>query len=318
MAAAPRLTLVLGDDEFLSSRAVSGAVALARTTSPDADVHDYDARTLGADAFIDMDSPSLFGDTRVVVVRDAHDLGDDVRTRLAAFVAEPPDDVVLVVAHAGGNKGKKLVEACKQAGAQVIACQKLTKPGDRLAFVQAEFNAAGSEVTAGACKAVLDAVGADLRELAAACSQLAADTPGTVDESVVGRYFRGRADASGFVVADRAIEGDRAGALAELRFAAAAGVPPVLVVSALSAQIRTIARVASAGRMSADTIARDLKLPPWRVDKAKRQARGWTPDALVEAHAAVALADAEVKGGGTDPGYALERAVLAVASGRGR
>ncbi|MEO6712543.1 MAG: DNA polymerase III subunit delta [Mycobacteriales bacterium] len=313
-----RLTLVLGDDEFLSSRAVSSAVTAARATDADADVHEYDSKTLGPEAFIDMASPSLFGDTRIVVVREAADLSDDTRVPLAAFVAGQPDDVVLVIAHAGGNKGKKLVEACKQAGAHVIACQKLSKPGDRLAFVQAEFHAAGAEVTAGACKAVLEAVGNDLRELAGACSQLAADAPGIVDEDVVGRYFRGRADASGFVVADRAVEGDSAGALAELRFAAAAGVAPVLVVSALSAQIRTIARVASAGRLSADTIARDLKMPPWRIDKARRQMRGWTPESLVEAHAAVARADAEVKGGGTDPSYALVRAVLAVARGKGR
>jgi DNA polymerase-3 subunit delta len=312
------LTLVLGDDEFLSSRAVAAAVAATRDVVADAEVHDYDPRSLGLEAFVDMASPSLFGDTKIVVVREAHDLGEDVRSALIQFVAGQPDDVVLVVAHAGGNKGKKLVEACKQAGAAVVACQKLSRPGDRLAFIQAEFNAAGSEVTAGACKAVLDAVGADLRELAAACSQLAADTAGTVDEAVVGRYFRGRADASGFAVADRAIEGDSAGALAELRFAAAAGVAPVLVVSALSSQIRTIARVASAGRTSAETIARDLKLPPWRVDKARRQSRGWTPESLVEAHAAIARADAEVKGGGTDAAYALERAVLVVARGRGR
>lgn len=318
MASQAQLTLVLGDDEFLSARAVSAAVAAARAADADADLHDYDARTLGPDAFVDMASPSLFCDMRIVVVRDAQDLTEDVRGSLAAFVADQPGDVVLVVAHAGGNKGKKLVEACKQAGAAIVACQKLTKAGDRLAFVQAEFRAAGGEVTAGACKAVVEAVGGDLRELAAACSQLAADTLGTVDESVVGRYFRGRADASGFVVADRAIEGDSAGALVELRFAAAAGLAPVLVVSALSAQIRTIARVASAGRMGVDEIARDLKLPPWRVDKARRQCRGWTPESLVEAHAAVARADAEVKGGGTDPAYALERAVLAVARGRGR
>ena len=240
------MTLVLGDDEFLSSRAVANAVAASRV-SADADVHDYDARTLGPDAFVDMASPSLFGDVRIIVVRDAQDLVDEVRVPLAAFVADQPDDVVMVIAHAGGNKGKKLVETCKQAGAKVLACSKLTKPGDRLAFIQGEFHSVGSEVTAGACKAILDAVGADLRELAAACSQLSSDTPGTVDEDVVGRYFRGRADASGFVVADRAIEGDSAGALAELRMAVAAGVPAVLVVSALSSQIRTIARVASAG-----------------------------------------------------------------------
>jgi len=318
MTDAPRLTLVLGDEEFLASRAVLAAVGAVRAAHADADLHEYDARSLVPEAFVDMASPSLFGDIRIIVVREAHELGDDVRTSLAAFASDQPEDVVLVVAHAGGNKGKKLVEACKAAGARVVGCQKLTKPADRLAFVQAEFHAAGSEVTAGACRAVLDAVGGGLRELAAACGQLAVDTPGAVDESVVGRYFRGRADASGFVVADRAIEGDGAGAIVELRFAAAAGVVPVLVVSALASQIRTLARVASAGRMNADTIARDLKLPPWRVDKARRQCRGWTPESLVAAHAAVARADAEVKGGGTDAAYALERAVLAVARGRSR
>lgn len=319
MVRSARLTLALGDDEFLSSRVVAAAVAAARRDDAEAGLHEYDARTLSADAFFDMSSPSLFGDTRVVVVREAHDLPEDVRRLLADFIADQPEDVVMVLAHAGGNKGKKLVEVCKQGGATVIACVKLTKPGDRLAFVQAEFRAAGGDVTAGACKAVLDAVGNDLRELAAACSQLAGDTAGTVDESVVGRYFRGRAEASGFVVADRAIDGDGAGALAELRFAAAGGIAPVLVVSALAAQIRTIARVASAGRGTSDAvIARDLKMPPWRVEKARRQSRGWTPESLVEAHAAIARADAEVKGGGTDAAYALERAVLAVARGRGR
>jgi DNA polymerase III subunit delta len=237
---------------------------------------------------------------------------------LAEFVADQPDDVVLVVAHAGGTKGKKLLDACRAAGARVVSCPKVTKPADRLMFVQQEFLRAGRESTAGACRALLDAVGGDLRELGAACSQLADDTGGVVDEAAVARYFRGRADASGFVVADRAVEGDSAGALAELRFAAAAGVPPVLVVSALSQQIRTIARVASAGRASAESVAKDLKLPPWRVDKARRQARGWTPESLVRAHAAVARADAEVKGGGTDAGYALERAVLEIAAGHAR
>jgi DNA polymerase III subunit delta len=317
MPAPPRLTLVLGDEELLVSRGVSAAVAAAKAAESDADVTEYDARSLTADAFLDLASPSLFGECRIVAIRDSQDLAEDARTLLAAFVADQPDDVVLVIAHAGGQKGKKLVEACKAAGALVVPCAKLTKVGERLGFVQAEFNAAGADVTAGACKALLDAVGGDLRELAAACGQLAADVPGTIDERVIARYFRGRPDASGFAVADRAIEGDSAGALAELRFAVAAGVAPVLIVSALASQLRTIARVASAGRASADSIAKDLKLPPWRVDKARRQSAGWAPDSLVDAHAAVALADVEVKGGGTDPAYAVEQAVLAVARGRG-
>ena len=316
-AAIAPLTLVLGDEELLVSRAIGECIAAVRAADPEADIREYDARSLGADALMDLSSPSLFGDRRLAVIRDSHDLPEDVRTTLCGFIADQPDDVTVVIAHPGGNKGKKLLDACKTASARTIAAAKVTKPADRLMFVQGEFLRAGRESTAGACRALLDAVGGDLRELGAACSQLASDTTGTIDEEMVARYFRGHADASGFVVADRAIEGDVAAALRELRFATAAGVPAVLVVSALAQQIRTIARVASAGRQSADSIARDLKMPPWKVDKARRQVRGWTPETLVLAHTAVARADIEVKGGGTDAGYALERAVLEIASGRG-
>ena len=73
-------------------------------------------------------------------------------------------------------------------------------------------------------RALLDAVGNDLRELAAACGQLAADTSGVIDQAVVARYYRGRAEATGFSVADRAVEGRLAEALEKLRWALAVGV----------------------------------------------------------------------------------------------
>jgi len=68
-------------------------------------------------------------------------------------------------------------------------------------------------------------VGSDLRELAAACDQLAADTDGLIDEPVVARYYRGRAEATGFTVADRAVEGHLAQALEQLRWALARAFP---------------------------------------------------------------------------------------------
>lgn len=40
--------------------------------------------------------------------------------------------------------------------------------------------------------------------------------------------------------------------------------------------------------------------------------RGWTADGVSAALRAVAEADAAVKGGGADPAYALEKAVVAV------
>jgi DNA polymerase-3 subunit delta len=290
-------------------------VRAARALDPDADVRDVAAADLPG--LLDLTTPSLFGELRLVVVRGVHELAEELRDGLLSLATSGQAGVHVVLVHPGGQKGRKLVDAAKAAGAQVVSCTKVDKVGDRIGFVQGEFTAAGRPASPGACRALVEAVGGDLRELAAACEQLAADTAGQVDERAVARYFRGRADASGFVVADRAIEGDVPGALTELRLARQVGVDPVLVVAALARQIRNVARVASAGRAAPDAIARDLKLAPWMVDKARRQSRGWTPATLAAAHRAVAEADAEVKGAGSDPAYAVERAVLAVATGRG-
>lgn len=313
----PPVTLVHGDEELLVARAVATVLAAARERDPNVDVRDVAASAIDVATLMDVQTPSLFGELRVLVLRAVQDCADDVRDALLPLVATPPEGACLVLVHNGGVKGKRLVDAAKAAGARVVPCAKVDKLGDRLAFVQGEFDGANVTATAGACRAIVEAVGGDLRELSGACSQLVADTVGTVDEAAVSRFFRGRADASGFAVADRALEGDVPGSLVELRQALTAGVDPVLVVAALARQLRTVAKVASAGRGRADAVAKELKLAPWMVDKARRQSRGWSPESLAAAHAAVAVADGEVKGGGTDPAFAVERAVLAVATSCG-
>ena len=63
---------------------------------------------------------------------------------------------------------------------------------------------------------------------------------------------------------------------------------------------------------AADDVARDVGMAPWQVDKARRALGGWTADALATCVRAVAAADFEVKGGGRDPVYAVERCVLTI------
>ena len=55
---------------------------------------------------------------------------------------------------------------------------------------------------------------------------------------------------------------------------------------------------------------------PWRVERARKQAAGWHPDALAFALRAVAEADAAAKGAAADAAYSVERAVLAIAAHR--
>ncbi|GAA0355908.1 DNA polymerase III subunit delta [Microbispora corallina] len=321
MANPAPVTLVVGDEEFLADRAVAAVVSAVREADPQAEIHDLAGGKMEPGELVQLASPSLFGDRSVVVVRSAQDLPKDVITEVVKYAAHPSEDTVLVLAHPGGVKGKALVDGVKKAGAEVVTVAKPTKPGERLDFIKAEVRREGRTISPAAAQALLEAVGSDLRELAAACSQLAFDTAGkTIDEAAVARYYRGRAEVSGFTIADLAIEGKLGEALEQLRWALATGVAPVLIVSALAGGLRSLAKVGGAPRnLRGGQLASFVGMPPWKIDRVKRQLGGWGPEGISAAMQAVATADEQVKGGGTDPGYAMEKAVhVIVASRTGR
>ncbi|MBP2702700.1 DNA polymerase III subunit delta [Microbispora sp. RL4-1S] len=318
MANPAPVTLVVGDEEFLADRAVSSVVSAVREVDPEAERHDLVGGKVEPGELTRLTSPSLFGDRSVIVVRSAQDLPKDVVAEVLAYAAHPADDAVLVLSHPGGVKGKALVEGVKKAGAEVITITKPTKAGERLDFIRAEFRREGRTISPAAAQALLEAVGSDLRELAAACGQLAFDTTGkTVDEAAVARYYRGRAEVSGFTIADLAIEGKLGEALEQLRWALATGVAPVLIVSALAGGLRSLAKVGGAPRsLRGGQLAAHVGLPPWKVDRVRRQLAGWGPEGISAAVQAVATADEQVKGGGADPAYAMERAVQVIVASR--
>jgi DNA polymerase III subunit delta len=311
------VTIIIGEEEFLIDRAVRELVAAAQDAGLAGDVHDLDGAALGPGELDSLTSPSLFGGGCVLVIRSAQNASKEAAAELASYAANPAPGVSLILTHAGGPKGKELLASVKDAGARVIEYPKVTRFAERLDFVRAEFRRAGQRADDAAARALLDAVGSDLRELAAACDQLAADAQGHVDEAVVATYYRGRAEATGFTVADRAVEGHLAQALEQLRWALATGVSPVLICSALAQGVRLLGRVGSAPRgRSAVALAAEVGAPPWKVDRVRQQLRGWQPEGIARALHAVAEADAQVKGEATSAAYALERAVRRIVAAR--
>ncbi|HEX6523342.1 MAG TPA: DNA polymerase III subunit delta [Streptosporangiaceae bacterium] len=315
-ATAP-VTMIVGEEEFLADRAVRELVAAAGAD----DVHDLDGAALSPGELESLTSPSLFGGGSVVVVRSVQNTGKEAAADLIRYLKAPAEDVTLILTHTGGAKGKDLLAAAKEADkaatARIVECPKITRFAERLEFVRAEFRRAGKRADDGAARALLDAVGSDLRELAAACDQLAADTDGPVTEAAVNTYYRGRAEATGFSVADRAVEGHLAQAVEQLRWALATGVSPVLINSALASGVRLLGRVGSAPRgVNSAALAAEVGAPPWKIDRVKQQLRGWHPAGIAVALAAVAEADAQVKGEGVSAAYALERAVRRIVAAR--
>ncbi|MCG7286599.1 DNA polymerase III subunit delta [Cellulomonas sp. ACRRI] len=312
MGLAP-VVLITGPEELLAERAADRVVGLARERAADVEVTRLDAAAYGAGELTLATSPSLFAEDRVVVVENVEKGTDDLILEATAYVAAPQDDVVLVLRHGGGQRGKRLLDAVRAAGHPVVVCETVKRDADKASFVTQELRRAGRRMEARAVRSLVDAVGSDLRELAAACAQLVADTSGVISVEVVERYYGGRIEATGFRVADAAVDGNAGEAVALLRHAFATGVDPVPLVAALAARLRVLAKV-SAVRGRGPGAERDLGLAPWQVDRSRKELNRWTPEALASAITAVAQADAEVKGASRDPRFAVERAVLRIAA----
>lgn len=319
------VVLVTGGEDLLAERAVAAVTAAARAADPEVVVERLDAAGYETGRLELLASPSLFGGGTVVVVSGVEAANDAFVTDATAYVAAPAPDVCLVLRHGGGNRAKPLLDAARAGGAPEAVCTPITKDEDKVEFATAEFRRLGRRASAQAVRALVDAVGSDLRELAAACHQLASDAEaaqtsggdGRIEADLVEQWFGGRVEVTGFRVADAAVAGRADQALSLLRHALATGADPVPLVAALAMKIRTMAKVSVAGRGPAASLASALGLAPWQIDRARRELNGWSQEGLAIAVTALAEADFAVKGGGRDPVYAVERAVLTIASARG-
>jgi len=306
------LVLVSGPEELLGSRAIALIVEAVKRRDPETDVQRLEASTYGKGLLRSAASPSLFGGTAVVIIDGAASMSDDFLQDGLAYTESPDPDAVVIVRHNGGMRGKKLLDTMRKAGVPEYGCPAITRDSDLVDFVGAEFGRAKRPVSAGALRALVDSVGGDVSQLAAACAQLMGDVDGGITEQTVAKYYGTRVNATGFAVADAAVAGDKGKALTLVRHALETGVDPVPLVAALAIKLRTLAKVgASRGRGLDPT--RDLGIAPWQVDKARRELRTWDADRLAAAIEEVAAADHGVKGGDRAPAFTIERAVRRIA-----
>ena len=311
------VVLIRAGEELLADRAVARLLAQARQKDPGTEISTIEAAAYEPHRLDTLTSPSLFGERKLVLVPALEQMNDALLTDLLAYTSAPAPDVVVLLRHNGGQRGRRLLDALAGSPYPVVTIGAVRSPRDKAALVSADVRRAGRRIEPEAVGALVDALGSDLRELCSAVDQLIADTRGTITLRAVNTYYAGRFEATGFTVADAAAAGNVARAITALRHAVATGTQPVPIVAALAMKIRQLARVAAMGGRRGMS-PKDLGMAPWQVDRARRELSGWSDDALAAAIMAVARADAEVKGESRDPVHAVERAVLTICSARRR
>ncbi|MFL6090482.1 MAG: DNA polymerase III subunit delta [Aeromicrobium sp.] len=308
--------------EFLVDRMRARALAAVLSTEPECEVTTAAAGGLTPGEFLGLTSASLFSPATTVILTDLQDLPDAPSNELVVYAAEPAPEVAVILVHAGGQKGKRLLDQLRAAAS--VTEVKVEAPKyerDFVGWVRGEGRDVGAPFGDAAATLLVQAVGQDLRALAGAVDQLAATRDGaepiTVD--IVKQYFGGRADVRGYEIADAAIDGRFDLALERVRWAESAKVAAPIIVSALASGLRSLAKLADAEpRMSDADVAKLVGAPPFKIRSLRQQLRGWNSDGLAAALSAVASADLDIKSGEADPAYAVERLVLQIANARKR
>ena len=296
------VTLLVGPESYLASRALQNIRNRARAQSPELEIVEISDYSPGA--LLSAAAPSLFAEPRLISVTA---LGDGLLDELLEFLALGVDDVYVVVrAATSAGHGGKLKSGLKTA--QVIVCDELRREADRSAFVKQEFAAVGLTVEPAAVRSLVEAFADDLGELGAACQQLASSASKQVTKAQVDAVFMGRVETNSFKIADAALSGNTAEAIRLLRHGLSTGVDSVALAAALAMRVRQLARISSDRQASAAS----LGIQQWQLDRIRKDLAGWTESGLANLVRLSAETDQAVKGASRDPDYSLEKMLLAM------
>jgi DNA polymerase-3 subunit delta len=287
MTARP-ITLVVSGDEFLASAAVARIRAEHESAGFSIEEHSGDVQPL----LYALDTPSLFGEGRLVIVRDADALTAAALQRIAEWAASEPEGVRLALTGSGAKIKKAL------SGVADVVAETAPPPWEVPRWVVARVRARKRQISPEAAQALVDAVGHDLRELSSAIDQLLTATQGPVDVPAVHSLFRGL-ESQVWVFVDTVMDRDRRGGLRHLHALLGQGEHPLVLVAALARQMRTIAAVRGRDRVPAAAIAKDLGVKEGSVKRAFRQVRRFDDTEIRRAFRLLADADLSLKGGDT-------------------
>lgn len=282
------VTLIRADDDFLAGRALAGVRERLEAEGYAAEeIAPKDARALQ----YALETPSLFDAGRLIVVRGADELPASAVEAVARWAASKPGAIHLALLTSGGAK------LAKALGAHADAVEIRSPPPWELAvWVAGWFKGLGRRIAPEAAEALVESVGQDLRELAAAADQLCLLADGTIGVVDVARLFQGF-ESQVWTFVDAVMDRSAAPALRHLRALLAQGENPIGLVAALARQMRAIAVVRGSERRPAGAFAKELGMSEGAIKRAFRQARGFDDAQVRRAFRLLADADLALKGG---------------------
>jgi DNA polymerase-3 subunit delta len=298
------------------------AVALQRLRGrigEDATEQLHAAEASGEEAVAACNALGLFGgEARLVIVDGVESWkAADVKA-LEAYLAAPAPATVLALLGEGIKKDSALAKAVSKSG-QVLAFDVTKKQLPE--WVGEQFARLGAPAERDACRALVEAVGDDVGDLASEIQKLATWANGEpVTRTAVEELAVGRAETPIFAVTDAWGRRDVAAtlrateSLLDRTHRPRAGEIIRIVASMVGhvGRVRKISRLADEGVRPSEMAGR-LKIHPFVAEKSAKQAGNFSQDELAQATVRLAELDAGAKGGSRlPPDLQLERTLVEI------
>jgi DNA polymerase-3 subunit delta len=273
----------------------------------------------GADAVAACNALGLFGGDQRAVIVDGVEAwkAADVK-EIDAYLETPAPTTVLALVGDGVKKDSALAKAVAKAGeVHVYEVGKKQLPE----WVGEQFARLGAPIERDACRALVEAVGEDVGDLASEIQKLATWANGEqITRANVEELAVGRAETPIFAVTDAWGRRDVAATLASTeslldrshRTRSGELLRMVASLTGHVGRVRKISRLSDEGVRSSE-IAGRLKMHPFAAEKAAKQARNFSPEELAQATVKLAELDAGAKGGSRlPPELQLERTLVEI------
>ena len=291
--------LVRGEEATLVSQAVS--VLLADLSGDDA----LSVETLADDATAGtvveaVSTPSLLGDRRVVVVREAGRFAADEAAEIAAYIAEPAPDAALVLVAGGGVLSRKLSDAVRKHGHIVEAgVAPRANAKERSQWFSDQVAASPVTLAPPAAKRLLGHLGEEMGRLETLLAGLASayGEGATVTEDELEPFLGAAGGVAPWDLTDAIDRGDAPGALVALHRMLEGGQrPPIVVLASLSRHVLSLLKIDGSGVRNDNEAAALLGMKPYPARKVLSQGRKLGGEKVRRAVRLAAQADLDIRG----------------------
>nr|MDA8290151.1 DNA polymerase III subunit delta [Actinomycetota bacterium] len=322
-----RAVLVQGDDPSLVSQALSrvvdglaggdrGPTPVEEYGEPGRGDHRADEPAPVALALAACRTPPFLAERRVVVLRDASSLDASQAKALVAYLAEPLDTTVLVIAHSGRSAPAALVKAVRAVGT-VLDAVPATSGRARSEWLSERLRTGPVRLSSAAASRLAEHLGEDLSRLDGILGALAATygPKATVAPEDLEPFLGEAGAVAPWDLTDALDGGDAARAVVALRrLLGAGGRHPLQVLATLQRHYGAILRLDGSGAADESVAAELTGLAPYPARKALSQARRLGHERVARAVTLLSGADLDVRGGtGWPPDLVLEVLVARLA-----